>query len=125
MTKKDSTNKSAKHRQKPGKPSPADGARTITQLRRELAESLEREKATAKKSQECSRDLTEALEHQTATAEMLGIVSRSPTDVQPVLDAIVESAAKVCGIDDVVLRLIEGDSLVMRAHIGSLPLGRA
>ena len=45
-------------------------------------------------------------------AEVLGIISRSPTDVQPVLDAIVESAARVCGIDDVVLRLREGDNLV-------------
>ena len=52
--------------------------------------------------------MREALEHQTATAEVLGIISRSPTDVQPVLDAIVESAAQVCGIDDVVLRLHEG-----------------
>ncbi len=71
-----------------------------------------------------NRDLTEALEHQTATAEVLSIISRSPTDVQPVLDAIVESAARVCGIDDVVLRLQEGNVFVPRAHFGSLPIRR-
>jgi GAF domain-containing protein len=74
-----------------------------------------------KEIQERNAELREALEHQTATAEVLGIISRSPTDVQPVLDAIVESAAKVCGIDDVVLRFEEGNTLVPKAHFGPLP----
>ena len=77
-----------------------------------------------KEIQERNAELREALEHQTATAEVLGIISRSPTDVQPVLDAIVESAARVCGIDDVVLRLHEGNSMVPRAHFGTVPIGR-
>ena len=77
-----------------------------------------------KELDERNAELREALEHQTATAEVLGIISRSPTDVQPVLDAIVESAARVCGIDDVVLRLHEGNSFVPRAHFGPIPFGR-
>src|SRR5262249_22005576 len=73
---------------------------------------------------ERNAELREALEHQTATSEVLSIISRSPTDVQPVLDAIVESAAKVCGIEDVLLRLQEGDNMVARAHFGPMPIGR-
>ena len=83
-----------------------------------------RERAVVQGIQERNAELREALEHQTATAEVLSIISRSPTDVQPVLDAIVESAARVCGIDDVVLRLREGNAMVSRAHFGPIPLGR-
>ena len=75
-----------------------------------------------KEIQERNAELREALEHQTATSEVLGIISRSPTDVQPVLDAIVESAARVCGVDDVVLRLRDGNAMLQRAHFGPIPL---
>jgi len=64
-----------------------------------------------KEIQERNAESREALEHRTATSHVLCIISRSPTDVQPVLDAIGKSAAKVCGIDDVLLRLCEGISL--------------
>src|SRR5262245_57401678 len=74
-----------------------------------------------KEIQERNAELREALEHQTATSEVLGIISRSPTDVQPVLDAIVESATRVCGIDDATLRLREGNTMVVRSHFGPIP----
>ncbi len=69
--------------------------------------------------------MREALEHQTATAEVLGIISRSPTDVQPVLDAIVESAARVCGIDDVRVYQFDGETITWlptQLHFASLSL---
>ena len=77
-----------------------------------------------KELQERNSELREALEHQTATSEVLGIISRSPTDVQPVLDAIVESAARVCGIDDVLLRLREENTFLPRAHFGPMSINR-
>src|SRR5262249_36436395 len=75
-----------------------------------------------KELQDRNAELREALEHQTATSEVLGIISRSPTDVQPVLDAIVESAARVCGIDDVTLRLNEKNIIIPPPHFGHIPL---
>ena len=46
-----------------------------------------------------NRELTEALEHQTATSEVLGVIASSPTDIQPVMDTIVENAARVVRSD--------------------------
>ena len=56
-----------------------------------------------------TRDLQESLEQQTASAEILRVISSSPTDVQPVFDAIAHSAAVLCeATNGTVFRLREG-----------------
>jgi GAF domain-containing protein len=55
--------------------------------------------------------LSEALEHQTATSEVLNVISRSPTDAQPVFNAIVESAARLCEAVFSVVWLYDGNCL--------------
>jgi two-component system NtrC family sensor kinase len=58
-----------------------------------------------------TRELSEALEHQRATSEILNVISRSPTNAQPVFDAIVESAARLCEAVFSVVWLYDGDGL--------------
>jgi GAF domain-containing protein len=66
-------------------------------------------------------DLTEALEQQTATAEILRVISSSPTDLQPVLDTVVKSAARFCGAYDAQMWHLDGGSLRLAAHHGPIP----
>jgi PAS domain S-box-containing protein len=69
-----------------------------------------------------ARDAAEAaLERQTATADILKVIASSPTDVQPVLDALVKSAVRFCGATDATISLRDGNEIVRKAHEG--PLG--
>src|SRR5262249_45478686 len=66
--------------------------------------------------------LRQALEQQTATSEILRVIASSPTDIQPVLNAVAESAARLCGASDANIRLREGDGLRSVANYGPLPV---
>jgi len=63
-----------------------------------------------------NHDLTEALEQQTATSEILGVIASSPTDIQPVLEAIAESATRLCDAYDAGIGHVVGDILRLNAH---------
>src|SRR5215813_11919177 len=75
--------------------------------------------------QEKNRVITEALERQTATSEILSVISSSPTDVRPVFESLVASAARLCGANDLLLLIREGDVLCLAAGVGSLWEGLA
>jgi GAF domain-containing protein len=79
----------------------------LEKYRRELAEAREH--------------LGEALEQQTATSEVLRVISNSPTEIQPVLDAVGENAARLCDANNAVIFRLEGDLLRQVASYGGLP----
>ena len=68
-----------------------------------------------------TRQLNEAIERENATAEVLRIVSSSPSDLQPVFDAILGNATRLCEAKFGVLSLAEGDTLRVVALHGAPP----
>ena len=67
-------------------------------------------------------ELTESLEYQTATSDVLGVISRSPSDVQPVLDAIVVTASSLCQSDyALIFRVKNGDFFLAAVSNMHLP----
>ena len=74
-----------------------------------------------RKLEERTRELSEALEQPAATSEILRIISQSPTDVQPVFDAIVASANRLCDRLFSILYRFDGEMLDVGADIHLAP----
>ena len=64
------------------------------------------------------QELKESLEQQTATSEILGVIASSPTDIQPVLDAVAQNAARLCDATDAQIVRVEGDFVRTVASYG-------
>ena len=71
--------------------------------------------------QASKRELSDALEQQTATGEILNVISRSPTTVEPVFAAIVESSVRLCGANYGAVARLEGDARHLVADYGMTP----
>ena len=65
-------------------------------------------------------ELRQSLELQTATADVLRVISSSPNDLRPVLDALAENAARLCQGFDVYIQLREGNMVRYVAHYGGI-----
>src|SRR5437879_6464088 len=82
--------------------SPKNEGYKVRALEKRLAEALRRE--------------TEALEQQTATSGILKVISRSPTDVQPVFQAIAASATRLCDAANSGVFQFDGALIHLVAH---------
>src|SRR5262245_12547026 len=98
--------------------SPKDDGARVRDLEKRLAEAL-RDKAEAVKRE------AEALEQQSATAEILRIIGGSPADAQPVFDAIVQNAVRLCDAVFGAVHRVAGGQIHMVAQTGIGPEGLA
>src|SRR5262249_39910258 len=86
----------------------------IALLTRKLNEAVAQQTAT-------SRELSEALERETASSQVFGIISSSPTDLEPVFETILANATRLCEASYGTLWLCEGDAFRRVADHGALP----
>src|SRR5262249_19411092 len=73
--------------------------RPFTPAQIKLVETFAEQAVIAIENVRLFNELKEALEQQTATSEILGVIASSPTNIQPVLETLIESATRLCGAD--------------------------
>ena len=71
--------------------------------------------------QQRTRELAESLEQQTATAEVLSVISSSPGELEPVFQAMLENAVRICGAEFGNLSLFDGNALRIAAMHNAPP----
>ena len=117
-TKKGSKNKKTKPRRPVVKTSLVKQAQTNAELRQQLAECMEAEKTALKKLQDRDRQLAESLRRESATSEILRLIASSAKNLQQVLSAVAENAARLIGAQDALIHQIDGNVLRDAAHYG-------
>ena len=94
----------------------AKSRRRITGLRSKTTKARTHVDRLRAANADLKKKLAEALEQQTATSEVLQVISSSPGELQPVFQAMLASATRICGAKFGMLYLYEGDCFRCAAH---------
>jgi signal transduction histidine kinase len=90
--------------------------RPFTDKQIELVKNFAAQAVIAIESTRLLKELRESLQQQTATSQVLGVISRSPTDIQPVFDTIANNAVTLCGATYCIAYNFDGEMIRMLAH---------